>query len=132
MPVASDFAMIYFGEHLGTNEADLSAPWATFVGNQSSHKEFNVGNPPTSAAYMLIQTLNVGVFSHQIYINGIKLDGYHIPQYPGWSMWMMVIPEGTLRHGANTLQIVRDETSSDSFVVGHVVVHWREVVNFPS
>jgi hypothetical protein len=129
MPVGSDFTMIHFGEHLGPNEANLQVPWAVFVGNQTSLKTFNVDNPPAGEAYLLIQTLHVGVFSHRIYINGIELNGYQIPQHDGWATWLVGIAEGVLLHGSNTLQILRDANTGDSFVVGQVVVHWREVVN---
>lgn len=129
MPVGSDFTTIYFGEHLGPNETDLQASWATFVGNQTSVKTFNVDNPPANEAYMLIQTLHVGVFSHQILINGVELSGYQIPEHRGWSTWMVGLGEGLLKHGANTIQIIRDKRSNDSFVVGHVVIHWRELVD---
>jgi hypothetical protein len=129
MPVGSDFTIIQFTEHLGANEADLPASWATFVGNQTSVKTFNIDNPPQGEAYLLIQTLHVGAFSHRIFINGVGLNGYNLPQHEGWSTWMVVIQDGVLVHGANTLQVVRDEETNDNFVVGHVVVHWREVVN---
>ena len=129
MSIGSDFTMIYFGEHLGPNETDLQASWTTFVGNQSSQKTFNVDNPPANEAYMLVQTLHVGVFSHKIYINDVGLDGYQIPEHQGWSTWMVGLGEGILKHGANTIQVVRDKNSDDSFVVGYVVVHWREIVN---
>ncbi len=127
MPVHSDFTIIPFGEHLGSNEADLHAPWAAFVGNQTSLKTFNVDNRLTGEAYLLIQTLHVGVFTHHIYINDTKLNGYHLPQHEGWSTWMVGLRDGVLKHGANTLQIMRDLQSDDSFVVGHVVIHWREI-----
>ncbi len=129
MPVGSDFNIIQFSEHLGANKADLDASWATFVGNQTSVKNFNIDNPPQGEGYLLIQTLNVGVFSHRIFINGFGLNGYNLPQHAGWTIWMVTIQDGVLLHGANSLQIMRDEASKDSFVVGHVVVHWREVVN---
>jgi hypothetical protein len=129
MPVGSDFTIIPFSEHLGPNESDLEASWATFVGNQTSVKTFNIDNPPQGEAYLLIQTLHVGVFSHRIFINGVGLNGYNLPAHEGWSTWMVPIQEGVLLHGANTLQIMRDDGSDDSFVVGNVVVHWREVVN---
>ena len=127
MPVRSDFTMIHFSEHLGSNEVDLNAPWARFVGNQSTLKTFNVDNRPTGEAYLLIQTLKVGVFSHKIIINGTELSGYNLPQHDGWTVWMAGIDEGILKHGANTLQIIRDTSAQDNFVVGYVVIHWREI-----
>ena len=129
MPVGSDFTTIYFGEHLGPNETGLNASWAAFVGNQSSQKAFTVDNPPANEAYMLVQTLDVGVFSHKIYINGMELQGYQIPDHQGWSTWMVGLGEGTLKHGTNTIQVVRDKTSDDSFVIGYVVIHWREIIS---
>lgn len=129
MPVGSDFTMLYFGEHLGPNEADLPVQRAAFVGNQTSAKHFTVDNQPATEAYMLLQTLHVGVFSHRILINGQALEGYQLPQHQGWATWMVGIPDGILRHGANTLQILRDTDTDDSFAVAHVAIHWRELIN---
>ena len=41
---------------------------------------------------------------------------------------MTVIPEGILAQEANTIQIVRDSSTDDDFVVGSATIHWREVV----
>ncbi|MBK8021103.1 MAG: hypothetical protein IPK19_06620 [Chloroflexi bacterium] len=127
MTTHSDFAIIPFAAHLGADAYGLQVPWATFYGNQTPVQTFEIDGKPTETGYMLIQTLAVGLSSHKILINGHMLSGLNLPQHDGWQTWMIVIDVGLLRHGTNTVQFVRDAMTNDSFVVGNVVVHWREV-----
>lgn len=127
MRTNSDYAIIFFGEHLGDNMDDLIVPWANFVGNQSTQLAFGIDGQPVGQGYMLVQALHVGVFSHEILLNKIALPGPVLPQHDGWQTWMITIDEQILKQGRNTIQIVRDANTGDDFVIGNVVVHWREL-----
>lgn len=126
MTIRSDFTIVHFSEQLGENHADLNVPWATFVGNQTSVHEFVIDNKPVHAAYMLVQLLAVGIAFHRVVVNNITLEGPSLPRHPSWQTWMVVIKPNILRQGINTLQFKRDARSDDSFVVGDVVINWRE------
>lgn len=52
---ASNYEIIEFSEHLGDDVADLNAPAFTFVGNQTSIKQFNISRTPVGNAYLIIQ-----------------------------------------------------------------------------
>lgn len=127
MAIRSDFVAIYFGEHLGDNANDLNVPWATFVGNQTTVKNFYISDQPAGNAYLMLQAYDVHQTGHRILINGQNLSGFDIPRETGsWQTWMDVIDSGLLRFGNNTIQIQRDADTGDNFVVGNVVIHWRE------
>jgi hypothetical protein len=126
MPTRSDFAVIRFGEHLGDRLTDLHVPWAVYVGNQSTVKSFTVDAAPIGDAYLLIQALGVSEFSHKVLINGAEVGGFNLPPSRDWQTWMVIVNERFLKRGSNTIQVVRDATTPDDFVIGAVVVHWRE------
>ncbi|MBZ0291191.1 MAG: hypothetical protein K8L99_01365 [Anaerolineae bacterium] len=128
MPVQGNFAVIPFGEHIGDNASDLDLPWVTFVGNQSTLKPFEIAGQPVGHSYILIQTYQVGVNSHAIFVNGVQLPGLNIPTHEGWHSWMVVLKDELLRTGQNTVQIVRDVRTTDDFVVWNIAVHWHEYI----
>ena len=122
----ADYRRIYFGEHLGDNVNDLDVPWASFVGNQTSVRNFYVDGEPREA-YLIAQLYDVHASSHKILINGVDLSGFDLPREPGgWQTWMDAINSGLLIQGNNTIQFVRDGSTGDNFVVGNVAIHWRE------
>ena len=125
--IRGDFRLIWFGEHLGDNASDLNVPWASFVGNQTSVRNFHIDNVPTGEAYLLVQTYDVHDSGHRIVINGVDLSGFDIPREAGgWQTWMDAINSSLLIQGNNTIQIRRNTASGDNFVVGNVAVHYRE------
>ena len=124
----ADFRAITFNEHLGDQAGDINAPWAPFMGNQTSVKTFNVDGVPTGEAYVLLQVYDVHSSGHKILVNGTDLAGFDIPQHPAedrWQTWMDVMESGLLKQGANTIQITR-QSGGDNFIVGNVTVNWRE------
>lgn len=131
MRTNSDYEIVFFGEHLGDNAQDLIVPWTTFVGNQTSVRSFTIDGVPVGDGYMLIQALDVGVFSHKIFINKRLIEGPVLPQHPGWQTWMIVIEGQMLKQGRNTIQFVRDDRTGDDFVIGNVIIHWREIETDP-
>ena len=77
-------------------------------------------------AYVQLQAYDVGTYGHDIRLNEQSLSGFDIPPSQGWQSWMDTITGTALQEGENTLQFVREADSNDSFVVGNVVVNWRE------
>jgi hypothetical protein len=123
----ADFAVIMLNEHLGDNAGDLLVPWATFVGDATTVKNFTVDGTPTGTGYLLIQTYDVQSESHRIVINGKELADTDIRSHPAentWQTWMDVIEPGVLKTGNNTIQI-RRAPGGDNFVISHVAINWR-------
>ena len=125
MPKAN-FAVIKFNEHLGDKVGDLNTT-LTFVGNQSTVREFDIPGTPIDSGYVVTQVADVETNNHEIRINGVNLPGVDIP--PTGSRirrdFLDVIEPDMLREGRNTIQIVR-ASGGDNFVVWSVVVHWLE------
>ncbi|MCA9884071.1 MAG: hypothetical protein KC546_18325 [Anaerolineae bacterium] len=128
MATRGNFALVPFGEHIGDNATDLDLPTVPFVGNQSTLKSFNIEGHPVNSSYILVQTYDVDVESHEIFVNGMPLTGLNFPEHSGWETWMVALKEGLLKQGMNTIQIVRDTRTTDDFIVGNVVIHWQEYV----
>lgn len=126
MPKAS-FAVVVFNEHLGDNAGDLPAPAFTFVGNQTSVKNFNVPGVPTDTAYLIIQVFDVQNMGHRIQINGADLPGVDIVRTRAheWQDVLDVVPAGVLRQGNNTAQI-RRASGGDNILVASAVIQWKE------
>ncbi|KUL43769.1 hypothetical protein ADL12_06775 [Streptomyces regalis] len=82
----------------------------------------------------MIQVFGVDYQTHRILVNGEDLRQFDIasqqPGRPVWETWLDPIEEGILRRGRNTIQILHGSTpQTDNFIVGNVVVHWREEVD---
>ena len=129
MPLRADFHIIRFFEHLGDDEGDIDTH-ATFVGNQTTVRNFYIGQPPSGSGYITLQLYDVHSSGHHIKINGIELGGFDIPKHPKenrWQTWTDVIEGGILKQGNNTVQITR-VSGGDNFIVDNVIVGWREWV----
>jgi hypothetical protein len=48
-----------------------------------------------------------------------------MPEAGGWQTWMKVFDSSILKP-SNTLQIVRNASKGNNFVILNVVIHWRE------
>jgi len=133
MATQADFRIVNFNEHLGNNVGDLKVPAGfgsfNFKGNMSTVKSFVIDNPPVpNEAYLLIQTFDVNDPGHKIRINGVDLPLEDLPSHPAENKWqtgMKKITGTTLKQGVNTIQIIR-AAGGDNFLIGDVVVHWRE------
>lgn len=125
----ANYALLSFQEHLGESSDGLDVPWAEFVGNRrSSEQEFTVPAGPVSEPYLECQMFDVGEYGHEIVVNGDKLTGFDIPPASGWQYWMDTITGAELEADENTVRFVRDTSTDDDFVVGSVVVHWKEPI----
>ena len=124
----ANYALLTFQEHLGTDADALDVPWAEFVGDTSSAKEFVVPAAETRDPYVELQAYDVDEYGHDITLNGTSLTGFDIPPETGWQHWMDAVTGAALREGENTLRIHRDGGTTDEFVVGTATVHWREPV----
>jgi hypothetical protein len=124
--MASSFAVISFDEHLGDNVADLTSPGFTFTGNQTSVRNFNISGIPVGTGYLIAQTFDVQNKGHRIMVNGADLPGQDLVRTSAnrWQDVMDIIPEGFLRQGNNTIQILR--ASGDNILIGKVAINWLE------
>lgn len=122
----ANYALVTFMEHLGKMESRLDVEWAEFVGDETTERTFEVLTDDPTDAYLQLQAYDVGTYGHDIVLNGQSISGFDIPPAQGWQSWMDAITGVTLQEGENTIQVVREEGSTDSFVVGNVVVNWRE------
>ena len=128
-PTRANYALLNFQEHLGDSANGLDVPWAEFVGNhRSSEYTFTVPRVPATEPYLELQTFDVGSYDHEILVNGDALTGFDVPPASGWQYWMDPITGTELTEGENTLRIVRDASTEDAFVVGSVIVHWKEPI----
>ena len=123
----ANFAVVNFNEHLGNSVDDLNAPGFTFTGNQTSARNFNISGAPIGTGYLIVQTLDVQNEGHRILINGGDLPGQDLvrTQVNRWQDVMDTIPEGFLRQGNNSIQIIR-ASGGDNILIGAMVIHWQE------
>lgn len=128
MPYRANYALVNVSCHLGPNPDGLEVPWADFVGNETPQFEFTVPTEQPTDAYVGLQAFGVERYGHEIRINGESLGGFDIPPTNGWQYWEDAITDTELQEGTNTLSVVREESSDDSFAVNNVTVHWREPV----
>jgi hypothetical protein len=124
----ANYATVYVGAQLGPDGRTLDLDWATVAGDATEAYAFDVPTPKPTDAYVGIQAFDVGTYGHEIQVNGEALSGFDIPPNDGWQYWVDTLTGATLREGENTLQIVRDDETRDSFAVGTVTVHWKEPV----
>ncbi|WP_132059651.1 DUF7383 domain-containing protein [Halorussus amylolyticus] len=124
----ANYALVNVSAHLGPMRDAIDVPWADFVGDATPKHEFEVPTADTSDAYLGLQAFRVDDYGHEILINGEQLSGFDVPPADGWQYWEDALTHAELREGTNTLQVVRDEESDDSFAVNNVTVHWREPV----
>jgi hypothetical protein len=127
-PRRANYVLLDFMEFLGDDEEALDVPWADFAGNRSSEQRFDVPTDDPTEAYVTVQAFDVGVYGHEILVNGDPVSGFDVPPGDGWQLWMDSITGAELVEGENTIRFVRDSDSDDSFVVGTVAVHWKEPV----
>jgi len=124
----ANYATVEFQTHLGQNEESLAVPWAEFVGDTTEPRTFTVPTDDAVDPYLELQAYDVEEFGHEIRVNGTSLSGFDIPPAEGWQHWMDTLAGSSLVEGENRIRIERDTSTTDAFVVGVAVVHWREPV----
>ncbi|MDG5778809.1 hypothetical protein VB773_04555 [Haloarculaceae archaeon H-GB2-1] len=124
----ANYALVTVQEHLGPNDEYLDLPWAEYVGNKTSRFEFTVPTADASDAYVELQAYDVGEYGHELLVNDTELTGFDLPPANGWQYWMDPVTGVELREGTNTVQIRRDQSTTDSLAIGTLTVHWREPV----
>ena len=122
-----NFSVVVFNEHLGDDAGTFNVPGITFVGNQTSIKNFSVPGVPTDVGYLIIQVFDVQNQGHRIQVNGRDLPSADIvrTRENEWQDVMDLIPAGFLRQGDNRIRIQR-ASGGDDIVVGAAVIHWKE------
>lgn len=128
MRYRANYALVNVSCHLGPHEEALDVPWADFVGDATPEFEFTVPTDRPTDAYVGLQVFRVDGYGHQLCINGESLGGFDVPPAAGWQYWEDALTDAELQEGTNTLKMVRDGTTDDSFAVNNVTVHWREPV----
>ncbi len=145
MALRANYVIIAFDEHLGDNENDLPLERFkrssrgfiyddyAFVGNQSTVRTFTIDSLPRGGGYLTIQLLDVHDKGHRLEINGTELGKECIMRtdpFSGhtleWKSWTTDFKTRILRAGENTVQIFKGDGSTDNFVVGTIVINWRE------
>ena len=128
----ANFEVITFDEHLGDDVGDFPPLLTTFVGDQTTLRNFSIDQTPVGQGYLTIQTFGVNDFAHTIEINGTELAGHpDLIAHGGthtFGSWTRPIGLSVLRAGNNTIRIVR-ASGGDNFHVFSVVVNWREETN---
>ncbi|WP_436908438.1 DUF7383 domain-containing protein [Halosimplex marinum] len=124
-----NYALVPFQQHLGQNEESLAVPWAEFVGDETDELTFEVPTDGATEAYLELQAYDVEEYGHEIRVNDVALSGFDIPPADGWQQWMDTLTGIDLVEGENTIRVERDTDTTDAFVVGVVVVHWKEPVD---
>ena len=124
----ANYARCSFQQHLGPTADSLDVSWAEFSGNSTDRVSFAVSTDAPVEPYVEMQVYDVSEFSHEIRVNGTELTGFDIAPGEGWQYWMDTIADTQLRQGHNTIQFRRDRDTGDAFIVGTVVVHWKEPV----
>jgi len=76
-----------------------------------------------------LQAYDVQAYGHEIVVNGDSLSGFDVPPNDGWQYWMDTLSGANLVADENEIEIHRDPSTLDEFVVGTVTVHWREPVD---
>ena len=125
----ANYAMVSLQEQLGPDPNALDVPWATFSADESDVHTFEVPTADPVEPYVQMQVYDVGSYDHELLINGQALSGFDLPTEHGWQYWMDTVTSARLREGENTLQLQRDTTTDDSFVVGTLTVNWKEPVD---
>ena len=145
MALRANYEIIAFDEHLGDNESDLPLDLAirsssafifdtyTFVGSQSSLRTFNIDSLPRGGGYLTIQLLHVHKKGHRMEINGVELGketimGTDVRSGSAyrWHIWTTDFKTRILKQGSNNVRIFKADNSSDNFLVGTLVINWRE------
>jgi hypothetical protein len=126
VPTRANYATVYVGAQLGPDGRELDLDWADDVGDATDEFAFEVPTTEPTDAYVGIQAFDVGTYGHEIQVNGEALSGFDIPPNDGWQYWVDTLTGASLVAGENTLQIVRDDDTKDSFAVGTVTIHWKE------
>jgi len=126
MSYRANYAPVSVSAHLGPNKDAIDVPWADYVGDATPAYEFEVPTADSTDAYLGLRAFRVGAYGHEIEVNGEQLSGFDIPPADGWQYWEDLLTDADLREGTNTLRVVRDEATDDSFAVNTVTVHWRE------
>ncbi|TQV78455.1 DUF7383 domain-containing protein [Denitrobaculum tricleocarpae] len=127
MATRSDFKIIHFWDHLGDDKGDISTS-ATFRGDETPAYCFYVDATPLDG-YVVLQAYDVDSDYHEVLINGMALPYEDIMQHGShnsWSVWLDEIPAKYLKRGNNTIKVKRSR-GEDNFIIGDVVVHWREL-----
>ncbi|MFC4550010.1 MULTISPECIES: DUF7383 domain-containing protein [Halorussus] len=124
----ANYALVNVGAHLGPNKDALDVPWADYAGDATAEFDFEVPTGEAVDAYVGLQAFRVGRYGHELLVNGEALSGFDVPPSDGWQYWEDAITDVELREGTNTLRVLRDTETDDSFAVNNVTIHWREPV----
>jgi hypothetical protein len=130
MVLRADFEIVRFYEHLGNKKEDLtesergSTEWQ---GDKTTKKEFEIDGAPTEDSYIILGLYNVDSWGHKVLINGVEACSITPGPKKNWQTQMLTFKGGAkLKKGTNTIQLVRDTSTGDNFLVDRAVIHWRE------
>jgi len=126
---ASDFVTVPIQQHLGDNKNDIYAPGFPFRGDVSDHFNFTIDSTPNKDGYLLIQIYGSYFEGHTISINGHNVtspdSNFGNSGSSNWATLTVLLDEGVLKQGENSIQFLRNPNTEDNFLIDNVVVNWK-------
>ena len=126
---ASDFVTVPIQQHLGDNKNDIYAPGFPFGGDVSDHFNFTIDSTPSKDGYLLVQIYGSYFEGHTISINGQNVtspgSNFGNSGSSNWATLTVLLDEGVLKQGENSIQFLRNPNTEDNFLIDNVVVNWK-------
>jgi len=126
---SSDFVTVPIQQHLGDNKNDIYAPGFPFRGDVSDHFNFTIDSTPSKDGYLLVQIYGSYFEGHTILINGHNVtspgSNFGNSGSSNWATLTVLLDEGVLKQGENSIQFFRNPNTEDNFLIDNVVVNWK-------
>ena len=126
---SSDFVTVPIQQHLGDNKNDIYAPGFPFRGDVSDHFNFTIDSTPSKDGYLLVQIYGSYFEGHTILINGHNVtspgSNFGNSGSSNWATLTVLLDEGVLKQGENSIQFLRNPNTEDNFLIDNVVVNWK-------
>jgi hypothetical protein len=126
---ASDFVTVPIQQHLGDNKNDIYAPGFPYRGDISDTFNFTIDSTPNEDGYLLVQIYGSYFEGHTISINGQNVTSpggnFGNSGTANWATLTVLLDEGVLKQGENSIQFLRNPNTEDNFLIDNVVVNWK-------
>jgi hypothetical protein len=126
---ASDFVTVPIQQHLGDNKNDIYAPGFPYRGDISDTFNFTIDSTPNEDGYLLVQIYGSYFEGHTISINGQNVTSpggnFGNSGTANWATLTVLLDEGVLKPGENSIQFLRNPNTEDNFLIDNVVVNWK-------
>ena len=126
---SSNFIAVPIQQHLGDNKNDIFAPDYPFRGDISGTFNFTIDTNPVGQSYLLVQIFGSYFQGHTININGQEvtspLGNFGSTGDANWTTLTVLIDDGILKEGLNSIQFLRNADSQDNFLIDNIIVNWQ-------